>query len=431
MSTLLQPLKAQTGVVLVTTLLLLILLTGVGLTSLAAFGVNRGQSQNLVSTKQAFQLADAGIQYAEKYLNQHQILWSTYASPTPQTLIPSTTLTGLGTFTVSVQDGGNGSLQVTSTGTASNNAQAVITGLVVLGPYVPEDAVTVDQDLTISGNATLAGSNGGVHANGNLTISSSPVISTNAIAYFNYTATGTPNVTGVAAGSQTIAAIPLMQASMFSASRDYLLSWDGYVYSASNLTQPLPMPNGLWNCWSYSSTTSVQKKKKKKHVSVSGPTGPAIWTLSCPSTINGTLYFETDVSIPTSLGTTQAPWVTTLIAEGSIDLTAQSLIARAPTSVDGALFKAGTQNFLFISDEDIHIGSLSGGNLTGVVAAYEQVNIEGNPTMYGYVVAQDGANGSGLVTADSVSGGLSLTYNGDLAVPTFLKTAQIKTWKAL
>ena len=431
MSSLVRPIKAQTGVILVTTLLLLILLTGVALTSLATLGVNLSQSQNLVSTKQAFQLADAGIQYAEKYLNQHQTLWSTYASPTPQTLIPSTTLTGLGTFTVSVQDGGSGSLRVTSTGTASNNAQAVITGLVVLGPYVPEDAVTVDQDLTISGNATLAGSNGGVHANGNLTISSSPVISTNAIAYFNYTATGTPNVTGVAAGSQTIAAIPLMQASMFSASRDYLLSWDGYVYSASNLTQPLPMPNGLWNCWSYSSTTSVQKKKKKKHISVSGPTGPAIWTLSCPSTINGTLYFQTDVSIPTSLGTTQAPWITTLIAEGSIDLTAQSLIARAPTSVDGALFKAGTQNFLFISNEDIHIGSLSGGNLTGVVAAYEQVNIEGNPTMYGYVVAQDGANGSGLVTADSVGGGLNLTYNGDLVIPTFLKTAQIKTWKAL
>src|SRR5438309_9371668 len=230
MTTLLQPLKAQTGVILVTTLLLLILLTGVGLTSLATFGVNRSQSQNLLSTKQAFQSADAGIQYAKKYLNQHQGLWGTYASSTPQTLIPTTTLTGLGTFTVSVQDGGNGSLQVTSTGTASNNAQAVITSLVNLGSYVPEDAITVDKDLTIGGNATFAGSNGGVHANGNLTISSSPVISTNAIAYFNYTATGTPNVAGVAAGSQTIAAIPLMQASMFSASRDYLLSWDGNVY---------------------------------------------------------------------------------------------------------------------------------------------------------------------------------------------------------
>ena len=428
MSSLVRPIKGQTGVILVTTLLLLILLTGVALTSLATLGVNLSQSQNLVSTKQAFQLAEAGVQYAEKYLNQHQTLWSTFASPTPQTLIPSTTLTGLGTFTVSVQDGGNSSLQVTSTGTASNNAQAVITGLVVLGPYVPEDAVTVDQDLTISGNATLAGSNGGVHANGNLTISSSPVISTNAIAYFNYTATGTPNVAGVAAGSQTIAAIPLMQASMFSASRDYLLSWDGYVYSASNLTQPLSMPNGLWNCWSYSSTTSVPKKKKKKHVSLSGPTGPAIWTLSCPSTINSTLYFQTDVSIPTSLGTTQTPWVTTLIAEGSIDLTAQSVVARAPNSADGALFKAGTQNFLFIADQDFRIGSLTGGNLTGVVAAYEQVSIEGNPTMYGYVVAQDGASGSGLVTTDSISGSLSLTYNGDMPLTNILKTAQIQTW---
>src|SRR3989442_8564576 len=192
MSSLVRPIKAQTGVILVTTLLLLILLTGVALTSLATLGVNLSQSQNLVSTKQAFQLADAGIQYAEKYLNQHQILWSTYASSTPQTLISSTTLTGLGTFTVSVQDGGNGSLQVTSTGTASNNAQAVITGLVVLGPYVPEDGVTVDQNLTISGNATLAGSNGGGDAEGKPTHSSPPSLTTKTTHDFEYPATRTP-----------------------------------------------------------------------------------------------------------------------------------------------------------------------------------------------------------------------------------------------
>ena len=50
--------------------------------------------------------------------------------------------------------------------------------------------------------------------------------------------------------------------------------------------------------------------------------------------------------------------------------------------------------------------------------------------MSGYIVVQDGANISGLVTADSVSGALSLTYNGDLPIPTILKTAQIQTWKA-
>src|SRR2546428_613057 len=287
MSSLVRPIKGQTGVILVTTLLLLILLTGVALTSLASLGVNLSQSQNLVSTKQAFQLAEAGVQYAEKYLNQHQTLWSTYASPTPQTLIPSTTLTGLGTFTVSVQDGGNSSLQVTSTGTASNNAQAV--------------------------------------------------------------------------------------------------------------------------------TTAPTNKKKTKKATTVSPTTPAVWTVSCPSTINSTLYFQTDVSIPTSLGTTQTPWVTTLIAEGSIDLTAQSVVARAPNSADGALFKAGTQNFLFISNEDFHIGSLSGGILTGAVAAYGQVGIEGNPTMYGYVVAQDGSNLSGLVTANSLSGGAHLTWNSCLS----------------
>jgi len=411
MSTLLQPLKAQTGVILVTTLLLLILLTGVGLTSLATFGVNRSQSQNLLGTKQAFQSADAGIQYAKKYLNQHQGLWGTYASSTPQTLIPTTTLTGLGTFTVSVQDGGNGSLQVTSTGTASNNAQAVITSLVNLGSYVPEDAITVDKDLTIGGNATFAGSNGGVHANGNLTISNSPVISTNATAFLSYTVTGSPTVAGVAAGNQTVAAIPLIKAFSFYGSYDYRLSWDGNVYDQAGFAQPLS--GGMWNCWSFSSTITSQT-----------------WTLSCNSPVNGTLYFQANVSIPVSVGTTQSPWVTTLITEGSIDITASSVVARAPTVADGALFKSGTQNFLFISDGDIHIGSLSGGNLTGVVVVYEQVSVEGNPTMSGYIVAQDGANISGLVTADSVSGALSLTYNGDLPIPTILKTAQIQTWKA-
>ena len=215
---------------------------------------------------------------------------------------------------------------------------------------------------------------------------------------------------------------------MFSASYDFRLSWDGNVYNQAGIAQPLS--GGMWNCWKFSSTTTTKKKKKRGGSSVS-PITPSIWTLSCPSTINGTLYFQTDVSIPTSLGTTQAPWVTTLIAEKSIDLTAQSVVARVPTSADGALFKAGTQNFLFISDEDIHIGSLSGGNLTGVVAAYGQVGIDGNPTMYGYVVAQDGSNLSGLVTANSLSGGLNLTWNGDLPIPTVLKTAQIKTWKAL
>src|SRR5207245_7154465 len=124
MSSLVRPIKGQTGVILVTTLLLLILLTGVALTSLATLGVNLNQSQNLVSTKEAFQLAEAGVQYAEKYVNQHQNLWSTYASPTPQTLIPSTTLTGLGRFSVSVQDGGNGGLQVTAPGTDTDTEQA-------------------------------------------------------------------------------------------------------------------------------------------------------------------------------------------------------------------------------------------------------------------------------------------------------------------
>ena len=48
--------------------------------------------------------------------------------------------------------------------------------------------------------------------------------------------------------------------------------------------------------------------------------------------------------------------------------------------------------------------------------------------MYGYVVAQGGAAGDGLVSTDSLSGNLSLTYNGDMPITNILKTAQIQSW---
>jgi hypothetical protein len=398
----------QAGAALVTSLLFLVLLTGLSLGGLATLMVNQSRSKNILSSKQALYLAEAGIQSAKKYLNQHQSRWSAYASPSAQSLIVLTPVGNIGSYSVTVQDGGGGGLLVTATGTASDNATAVIKSLMVIGHYVPEDAVTVNEDLTISSDAVIAGTYGGVHANGSLLISGSPVINTNATATGAYRATGRPTVNGVAAGDQAYASIPLIQAYSYHDFRDYLLAWDGNVYDRNGQAQS--KVKGLWQCWKFSSTWYSQK-----------------WTLTCDRTINGTLYFQTDVSIPTDIGTTANPWIVTLIAEGSIEVTARNIVARAPASADEALFKTGTQNFLFLADEDVRIAGHGDQSLAGIVSAFEQFGIEGNPTMTGYIVAQDGTFLSGLVGENYVSGRLALTYNGNVPNP-LVKTVQSRTW---
>jgi hypothetical protein len=133
------------------------------------------------------------------------------------------------------------------------------------------------------------------------------------------------------------------------------------------------------------------------------------------------------VAIPTEIGTAAEPWIVTLLAEGTIEVTARRIVARAPASADGDLLKAGTQNFLFLTDEDIHIDGHRDQNLTGIVSAFEQFGIEGDSTMAGYIVAQDGSFLSRLVDENYISGRLVLTYNGNVPNP-LVKTVQSRTW---
>ncbi len=412
-----QPFGNQQGIVLITTLLLLILLTGIGLTSLATFDTNRSLSQSQLATKQAFNLADAGIRYAGKYLNQHQPLWASYASASPQTLIPATTLSGLGTFTVTVQDGGSGSLQITSTGATTTGAQSAIIALIALGPYVPEDALTTDQTLAISANMTVSGTNGGVHSNGSLTITASPTISANATAFGAYSASATAHISGVTGSRLYDASIPLMHPLDFRASADYILSWDGNVYTQAGVVQPLDW-RGYWYCWQFSNLPE-----------------PA-WTMVCDDStdalISGTLYFETDAVINSGPGsfTTWVPLVGTIIAEGDIVVNGNMIALRAPMPSDGALFNANTRNLLFLSGGDVKIAGGSRQRYQGIIVAAEQLSIQVPATISGYLLAQDLSNSSGTVTSNSIIDAVALTYNGDYPAPaTLQKTASVLTWK--
>ena len=45
---------------------------------------------------------------------------------------------------------------------------------------------------------------------------------------------------------------------------------------------------------------------------------------------------------------------------------------------------------------------------------HEQVNLAGNPTLGGQLIVENAASVSPLVTANTISGNVSITYNGGL-----------------
>jgi cytoskeletal protein CcmA (bactofilin family) len=390
-------LQNESGVALVTGLVVMVLLTAIGTYAIHMTEIDETIAGNLKTSKQAFYVAEAGLQHAKTFLNQHKSSWPTYASTTPQTLISETSLATLGTYTVTIQDAGGGGRRVRSTGTTASQARAVVETVVRLGPYTPGNALTVGGDLTISGNPTIGGTQGGVHANGDLTLSGSPAIGGGA------TASGTcesPCIEG-----QPAATIPAINPADFFSARDFRLAADGLVYDKNGVVQP--MAGGKWEGWGYSAGK---------------------WTLSGNSAINGTLYIEGTAAISGSPGSDANPWITTIIATESIEV-AGSPVMRPPASSDlGGLYRSGTENLLLVAGKDLKINGNPQQGFQGVLAAHEQVKVSGNATLTGFIIAEDAAHAGTLVTEDVISGNMVLIYDGNLNNP-FPGDVQVMIWE--
>jgi len=170
----------ESGIALITGLMLLASITAVGVFVLNGAMVHQDISGNLKGSKQGFYLADAGFEHAWKFLMQNINKWNTYGTSTAQTLIPATQLSDIGTYTVTIQDAGGGGRRVISTGTASNKGKAVIEALFGNNPRYP-CAFCSQADITIGGGgitdsfdssqgtyAQTVSSHGDMRANGNV-----------------------------------------------------------------------------------------------------------------------------------------------------------------------------------------------------------------------------------------------------------------------
>jgi hypothetical protein len=372
-----------------------------GALSAALLAVGSSEVQiagNHLHGTQAFFLAEAGLEHAFNTLRTTPNL-VTSANATLQNIIATTQLGGAGSYTVQYQAAGTNTVRVVSTGAsaigAPQNRPTAIRRAVMSTYFHSNDAILTNGGLAISGNTDVlstGGQCGNVHTNNNLTLTGSAIdISGNATGSGAYNTNGNPNVGSGSGGSKPTQTIPVINPTDFlniakatlPANQVFQMKANGQVLSGSDGVITTLTSGDSYNGWGYTSAS------------------PAEWRFSGSSgNVNGTYYFEGNVTLSGSPGSTSNPWVTTLIATGNITVTGGP---KTQTSLTDTLFVAGL-------DIDMH-GNPANTAFSGLIAAHEQFNLNGGVTVNGFLIAEDAGSTSGVVTSNSVSGGPTITYN--------------------
>lgn len=428
-------LQGETGSALLASFMLVTLITGAGLSAMTASSVNQNKAKNVVGSKQALYIAEAALNHGKMTLHQNIANWNTYAAyTTAQTLVSSTAFAGIGSYTVTIKAANNNALLMTATGTVTSSTTASLTDssksistlLVLDNGNLLGNAFITGKNLLVSGDPVFSGTSGGIHANGNLTISGKPTIATNAQTTGTYTVTGTPTVAGFAGGGQPQQTINTLTASQLSGNYDYYFSftynssdstYHGLVYQRGVGLIADVAPGATWNCWQYTPYSYWWSSTDWTYYYT-----PFIWTATCQPP-DGTYFVLGDAVISgNGIGTDATPWVTTILAYGSIHaLSPDKIVARPPLSTETALYRSQTKNLLFVANMDVKITGNVNQSFTGIISAYGQVGISGDSVVNGYVLAQDVSTqatyyyGTNYVDSNYISGKMKLTYNGDLA----------------
>lgn len=279
--------------------------------------------------------------------------------------------------------------------------------------FKPSAAILTQGDLELSGNATIK--NGGVHSNSDISISGNP--SVDGVVSASGTVTNSGSSTLNTESGAATAAIPAIDPADFKQYAEYILGRDGKVLDAAgNVLADLANGSGDWNGWDYSVTGGAVK-----------------WQMSKNDTIDGRFYIEGNAVVsgnPGKLNPYQ-PWAATLIAEGDIEISGNPIMKNYAGGGDAV--PEGVKNLLLLAGRDLKIN----GNLAqdqafqGIMAAHEQISISGNPSLGGYIIAEDAENVSNTVVSNTVSGNMELVSGAALATPFQSDRPRRLAWREL
>lgn len=421
----------EDGVALPITILILVVMGTLAVVATKWSSQDVKRTGKYYKTREAFYIAEAGVQQAIDLMNYD----STGNSPGAEVAAGgfdnvlanfisnnSAKLTNVsfanGTYNVTVTDNDDNdgdiaddddnTLVITSVG-SKGDFSVTLEAIVTRRLFKGENAITTEGNLGGNGSFTVGGTNGSIHSNSEVTISGGSATITQGA-----TATGSCTGTGCVAGGVAPEDIPVIEPSDYLSYSDYILKSDGTIQevSSGNIYSYTSPGGGHWS----TSTTGDGDALFSGLRLQSG-----IWRASSSPIADGMFYVEGDFSTTGS----PAGWQTTIIAEGYINFGGNADVANYKDPND----TADIQNLFLVAGTDIEFSGNPSNTIQGMMAAKEQLSISGTVTLEGFLVAADVDTSESLVTSNTISGSLTVTYNGDSVAPFLSNKVKVIAWQ--
>ncbi len=284
--------------------------------------------------------------------------------------------------------------------------------------YRPSHALMAGGTLSVSGNPLVNGLGGSVHTNGVLTISGNPSIAGDLTSSGAMSQSGNITVGGTKASGVPALDIPAIDPrtvwSRHAGSSLYAGHWWDLCPDAS-----VRLPDGAAPCAgtvvaaNATSTAFRGWKLSGSQWSVSGSDG----------SFHGVYYaHRRSIKVSGNPGFAGSPWRVTLIAEAEQTGTGAGgcrILAHGDVDISGNPRLTGfLEGLALMAGRDLKVSGNPTQSLSGVMAAHEQFNLSGNPTLVGSVIGESACDtAASQYHVSTVSGNMTLTYNLDLEIP--------------
>ncbi|MCH8156837.1 MAG: hypothetical protein IID18_03635, partial [Nitrospinae bacterium] len=123
------------------------------------------------------------------------------------------------------------------------------------------------------------------------------------------------------------------------------------------------------------------------------------------------------------------PWTVTLLADGWIDFQSNGTIVNFESA--DAAHTDDIDSLLFIAGTDLKFSGTPANTIQGIIACGEQIDVSSNVTLSGYMVASDASSDDDKVTANQISGNMTITYNGNVTAPFLSNKVIVLSWQEI
>lgn len=412
--------SCEKGIALPITLMMLVALGALALVATQWSSQDITRTEEYYETREAFYIAEAGIEVAINLLNYTDSSGGDESSPGVEVAAGgfddvltdfisnnASQLTnvsfGAGTYNVTIADNDDGdgdttddddnNFILTSIGTRGDRT-VTLEAVIVRRLFKGDNAITTEGDLGGNGTFVIDGTNGSIHSNNSVTVSGGSATITEGA-----TASGTCTGTGCVAGGVAPEDIPIIEPSDFKSFADYILNDDGTIEEVSSgdiytFTNP---GGGNWS-------TSTTGDGNANFGGLSYNSAQGKWDAGNSDITDGSFYIEGDFS------TTGCPpgWATTIVAEGYIDFGGNADVVNFKDAND----TQDIQDIFLIAGTDVEFSGTPSNTIQGFIAAKEQISFSGSVNLEGFIVASDSAATENLVTGNTIGGSVNITYNG-------------------